>query len=60
MNDEKPAPNVVRLTVGAPLAPEPHNACYENDIPEGAFELIDATHPQDVASQGRMVSAFAW
>lgn len=60
MNDEKPAPNVVRLTVGAPLAPEPHNACYEHELPEAVFDLIDKSHPQDLASQGRVIAAFAW
>lgn len=60
MTDERTDPRVLCLTPGAPLAPEPHVADYHDDIPDAVLEMIDAAHPQDVASQGSLVSAFNW
>ncbi len=60
MRDKKTGPRVIHSTPGRPLAAEPHAADYCKDISEAAYAAIDAAHPQDLASQGRVVSAFNW
>lgn len=60
MREQKTGPRVIHSTPGRPLAAEPHTADYCKDIPEAAYAAIDNAHPQDRASQGRVVAAFAW
>lgn len=60
MREKKPGPRVVYSTPGRPLAAEPHEAEYCKEVPDAAYAVIDAAHPQDLRSQGRVVSAFHW
>ncbi len=60
MSDQKAGPQVIRFTIGQPLATEPHAADYSGEIKKATYDAIDAAHPQNVASQGRCVAAFNW
>lgn len=60
MNEHPRAPKVVRMTPGAPLAPEPHQADYIAEIPEEVFAAIDRLCPQDELSGGRPLKRIEW
>lgn len=57
---DRPGPQAVRLTVGAPLAPEPSPANYNDEIPEEMYALIDELCLQSLLSGGQTLSRFEW
>ena len=60
MTEDRFAPCVVRSTPGAVLAPEPHPADYEQEIPEDIYALVDELCPQDIPIVGRVITALDW